>query len=244
VTRATRSMPQPSAASGGWVLYHLIGFDDALIYVGKSNDGLRRLVEHLKDQPWRQEIRDHLQVATFATEAEVLAAEEHAIRTLRPRFNIQCNEGNPDRVDPHTMRHVDGTPYRPDLYPQPFDAAGYVERPRPRTARGVEAVQRRRRAPRLSPRWRRRRNASVGYLTAWLALGAVLWWTSGHLTTVPPQGRLYGAVGLPVGLLVWWARSPRRRRTTVVALGAIAAVVGALWLLAPPLAAGSTMVKP
>lgn len=183
------------ALTRGWYLYRILADDGALLYVGKSNDALRRFVEHLKAQQWAGEICDHIRDRrVFATEAEVLAAERAAIESERPRFNVQWNQGNPGRVDPRTMRFVDGRLYRPDLYHR----GGVVAPP---------AVSLRRPAqPRPAARPVSRRARRVRRFAAGWAVVAVLLFAAAVTYTDfrPEQGAAgAGVVALPV---VWWLR--------------------------------------
>jgi hypothetical protein len=183
--------------------WHCYGFYDALdglLYVGMSSRAPHiRLIENLRDQPWREEYHAHRVLRSgIATEALALTFEAAFIRKLQPRFNIKGNEGNPNRVSPYTMRFVDGPfrgqPYRPDLYPQPFawtppHAGPYIPRQRRARAPGDATTReiRARRARRAydgkvyrASRWPRPGAARVGprvmvaaCVTVWV-LGGVL----------------------------------------------------------------------
>jgi hypothetical protein len=96
----TRANPrvQPPAVKV-WRLYRFYDADGVLLYIGQTGRmPLERLIEHLYEQGWAHEIaRWEVDPRTWATEADVLAAEEAAIRVEKPCYNWQHNEG-PHRV--------------------------------------------------------------------------------------------------------------------------------------------------
>lgn len=70
------------------VLYGWYNSEGDLLYVGISNDGQRRAGEHLADKEWSREpgVTMHV-MAEFYSRSEALAAEEAAIKDLKPRYN-------------------------------------------------------------------------------------------------------------------------------------------------------------
>ena len=78
-----------------WLLYHFDWPDGRVAYIGKTNDGFRRLVEHMdsavKAKLFRTVGMTHRLEASFDTEAEVLDAEREAIRVWKPTENIVHN---------------------------------------------------------------------------------------------------------------------------------------------------------
>jgi hypothetical protein len=222
----------------GWHCYGFFNALDELLYVGMSSrPPYMRLMENLRDQPWRVEYHSHRVLRKdIATEALALACELALIQRLQPRFNIVGNEGNPNRVSPYTMRFVAGTfrgqPYRPDLYPQPFawtpSAAGpYILRQRtPRhhvraASRGVTY-----RASRWSwlPRWRPSTSVRVvACLVVWFALSALaaMVWPRAATPALGPVGRLTGAMTV-VG--IGFTATPERWRSRWLMLAAVLAL--------------------
>lgn len=68
---------------------------DVLLYLGQTGRvPIRRLGEHFEDKQWAGDVRAwEVDDRTYATEAEVLAAEKAAIRAEHPLHNIVHNEG-------------------------------------------------------------------------------------------------------------------------------------------------------
>lgn len=71
-------------------LYRWYGFDGELLYVGITNNLLRRTSQHFDSKAWMHEAATAT-IEHFATRDEALAAEKDAIRRERPRYNIQHN---------------------------------------------------------------------------------------------------------------------------------------------------------
>jgi hypothetical protein len=70
------------------------------LYIGKSNDSLRRLLEHAKTQAWFKYVTGwKIHRERYATERESLDAETRRIRVLRPLANDRDNRDNPCRMD-------------------------------------------------------------------------------------------------------------------------------------------------
>jgi hypothetical protein len=61
-----------------------------LLYVGISLDNLKRQYEHSREAAWRSMIFQII-VEPFATREEALEAEEQAIRTEFPKYNVTHN---------------------------------------------------------------------------------------------------------------------------------------------------------
>lgn len=69
------------------------------LYIGKSNDSLRRLLEHAKKQPWFKHVTGwKIHPERYATERESLQAETGRIRAGLPLGNKAGNEGNRHKV--------------------------------------------------------------------------------------------------------------------------------------------------
>lgn len=81
-------------------LYRFFGADGTLLYVGMTGRiPVKRLMEHVADKPWASEMASwQVDPQTWWSEADVLAAEKHAIVTERPRYNTIHNGRNPHRV--------------------------------------------------------------------------------------------------------------------------------------------------
>jgi hypothetical protein len=77
---------------GPTVLYRHYDSAGALLYVGISNDYVRRCEQHAADKPWWPLV-DHTRSTcqTYPTRALAEAAEVRAIRTESPKFNIAHN---------------------------------------------------------------------------------------------------------------------------------------------------------
>lgn len=169
-----------------WRLYRF--FDDAgeLLYRGKTNEPIRRLLEHLRDQPWADEIATwQRDPRIFYSEAEALAAEKAAIRAERPRYNITHNGGNPNRIDPRTMR-------RPARVPA--------------QRRGRRGTYRRRRSGWVPPLW------LLFALAAWLVLAGWMWHVLGRAAGGPGLPAAMAAVMVGGARWAWPGRRSGRSR--------------------------------
>jgi predicted GIY-YIG superfamily endonuclease len=71
-------------------LYRLRGSVDDLLYVGISNDPLRRWSEHAGDKAWWPQVA-HFSLEWFPSRDQALLAEARAIRAERPLYNIAHN---------------------------------------------------------------------------------------------------------------------------------------------------------
>lgn len=107
------------ARRGAWT-YEVVNDRGELLYLGKSTVPRMRFQQHRADKAWAREARRWRKLRWYPTEERALAAEEYAIRDRYPIMNIEHNEGNPYRVNPHTMRYAAGSRrgflYRPELY--------------------------------------------------------------------------------------------------------------------------------
>ena len=78
------------------VVYRLYSSAGALLYVGVTDRGPRRWVEHARSKPWFGHVA-RFDVARFGTREEAEAAEVFAIRTEHPRYNVVHNAERPRR---------------------------------------------------------------------------------------------------------------------------------------------------
>lgn len=72
-------------------LYRLLDNEARLLYIGISNSPIYRLFQHLEEKPWAPQIAWQ-NVKRFDTREEAEQAEESAIRTEKPLYNIRFNE--------------------------------------------------------------------------------------------------------------------------------------------------------
>ncbi len=184
-------------------LYRIFDDDGALIYVGETDDTLRRWLEHLKKQPWSAEIADvRRDRRVFYSKADVQAAEKAAVEAERPRFNIEYNQRNRDRVDPRTMRFPDGRLYRPDLYHRDGAESQGPSHPSRRGVTGPSSRSRRPAKPKAKPKARSR---SMGHgewrvarvVATWLAVFVLcVWagWDHGSLRDTGVAGLVFASL--------------------------------------------------
>jgi predicted GIY-YIG superfamily endonuclease len=169
--------PSVSAPSGPFWIYRVFNDLGYLIYIGKTNNPRIRFEQHHADKAWCREAARWMidMMESYATDTEVLAAEASAIRTERPLFNVEHNEGNPYRVNPKTMRYVTGSYrgalYRPELY---ADVRAGLWAPRMTVSRRRPAAPVYRRRRRAITRRRSGRPALGVWLVAWLLLAGLL----------------------------------------------------------------------
>lgn len=69
------------------ILYRMFNKSDELLYVGLTNDPKGRTKSHGKQRPWFDEV-DHITVTTYPSREELAYAEQVAIRTEHPRYNV------------------------------------------------------------------------------------------------------------------------------------------------------------
>jgi hypothetical protein len=206
VTQTYHPNPAQPPAVQVWRLYRVWRADGVLLYIGVTGrEPLARLIEHLYEQQWAHEVaRWEVDPRPYYSEADVLAAEEAAIRSEKPIRNWIHNDG------PHRQWQPKVGSYR---HPGRRQTA-----PRPAST------------PRLSPRWRRRRNWAIGLTSGWLALTLLLWWVDAAWTAVGVPGRTYPIGGVLLAALVPALRL-RRRRDRKAAVAVVTVACAALWLI-------------
>ncbi len=74
------------------VLYRLYDADDGLLYVGITNQWVRRESEHSRDKAWWSEVH-RISHEVYPDRPTAMAAEKAAIRSERPVFNRARYEG-------------------------------------------------------------------------------------------------------------------------------------------------------
>ena len=90
IERAERNPePTPPKLKGRW-LYRLWSASDELLYVGITDRGHLREREHARAKPWWPEVH-HATYEPVTTRAELRFREVEAIRSGRPKYNIQHN---------------------------------------------------------------------------------------------------------------------------------------------------------
>lgn len=72
---------------GVHILYRFFAADNTLLYVGITNDPLSRFGGHCRDKSWFRQIA-HSTMEHFESRQELEAAEIHAIKTEKPKYNI------------------------------------------------------------------------------------------------------------------------------------------------------------
>lgn len=83
-------------------VYQYYSSSGALLYVGVTDRGVRRLHEHAESKPWWP-LTTGSTIEHFETRDEALAREKYLIQTYRPPFNHQHN---PERNKPLEERSV------------------------------------------------------------------------------------------------------------------------------------------
>lgn len=71
-------------------LYRYFDTDGRLLYIGVSASAIRRLLEHASGKAWAAMV-SKVDVQTYPTRQDALAAEEAAIKSEKPQFNIVHN---------------------------------------------------------------------------------------------------------------------------------------------------------
>lgn len=69
-------------------VYRLYGCDGSLLYVGVTNDPLRRWKQHAATKDWWPEV-DLIVLVPFGSAATARHVERQAIRDERPTYNVQ-----------------------------------------------------------------------------------------------------------------------------------------------------------
>lgn len=77
----------PTPAMTGHCLYRFWDADGQLLYVGETNDPMRRWREHQQTKPWFCEVVTFTR-ESFPTRETAKAAEADAIKTENPKYNI------------------------------------------------------------------------------------------------------------------------------------------------------------
>ena len=85
--------PRPRAVSSGkHMVYQLFDAVGTLLYIGITDRGPLRLVEHYRKKPWFGDVAE-VQFERYETRAESEAREARLIRDRAPLYNIQHNLG-------------------------------------------------------------------------------------------------------------------------------------------------------
>lgn len=74
-------------------LYRCYDNQDQLLYLGVSLSAFRRFIQHKTRSKWAKDVVKHIYIEYFDSRDLALAAEEEAIKTEYPKFNIQHNHG-------------------------------------------------------------------------------------------------------------------------------------------------------
>jgi hypothetical protein len=146
-------------------------------YIGETGRmPFTRFMEHLYDQPWGDTIVGHPEVdpRVFSGKAEVLAAEEEAVKAERPLYNIEWQKGAPHQIPQWTAREQREARDRAKGLRSP-DWAVKGTAPQPRQTPATRPTPPRpARTSRLTPKWRRRLLKTAAFpvatLVLWLAL--------------------------------------------------------------------------
>lgn len=192
-------------------------------YVGQSRQTVwQREQQHRDSQPFSDIIVGGSWTIEegYWTDAELDAREQWYIRNgavlvpgqkpQRPKYNIDCNRGNPDRILPW-----DAVAHRQAREPgwQPPVKGAYVPRQRRPGLAPVAVVVRRRR---LRIRWTRRRVQAAVLAAVWLVLFAGFWragWDVWSGWDGPRNAAVGASVVMGCAAVLWaWAGKPKRRR--------------------------------
>lgn len=197
---------------------------------GGSADGEPVPGEDLEEQPWWDVTVGGIQLVEQGvwTDDELAERERYWIRQIKPRYNYIDNCANKQRIPkPVAREHRDCRDRAKGLAPrqwQPFS-----------TQRGTAAIpvkalwRSARKLPRLSPRWRRRRNWALGIAGLWLALTLCLWLLDAGWLHAGLAGRTYPIAA--AGLAAMPPVSRLRRRHVKPAVVAVVVACAALWLV-------------
>lgn len=184
-----------------WRLYR---FDTSLrcrsghehrLYIGISNEPLRRVLEHAKDKPWFRHVTGWtVDERVFYSESDAREAERAAIHAELPLANTVHNLGNPCRMV--------------------FDAQPQVPR---KVARRASVARAAVAAPRWTPAVKRAAGShAVRVAAVWLVLAGLLWWAANRAALSAVAGPQYAAAAATGMLLALWAFVERRSRKTKV----------------------------
>lgn len=85
---------RPRSSSGGKIVYRFFDADGVLLYVGCSTNLAARMVAHSNQKDWWS-IVAKAEFQHFADSLEGYRAEQEAIRTERPLYNVQGQAPTP-----------------------------------------------------------------------------------------------------------------------------------------------------
>lgn len=114
-------------------LYRFWGHNNELLYVGISSDIGRRIHQHAKGKAWFEDV-DHITTGHFPDRETVLAAEQYAIKTEKPHWNVVHNTRPASQPTP-AQRPTSAA--RPKLLPEGVVVALALSRGRYRTPVGI-----------------------------------------------------------------------------------------------------------
>jgi hypothetical protein len=210
---------RPAATGqGGWYLYRFFTRQPCAIagctvrhplYIGKSNDPLRRWLEHAPKQPWwSAQCGYEIDERVWPSDRAVRAAETQAIQAELPLANVDGNEHNPHRLD----------------FGQAVPRLARTRTPRP--ARSAVAPARGRRDG-LS----RGRRHAVAVLFTWGVLSTLLWLVGLRLGLHGSAAASDAGVGAASLLLAAWGYTRPRRQRFWALLANASALAGGTYLL-------------
>ncbi|MBI2698647.1 MAG: GIY-YIG nuclease family protein [Mycobacterium sp.] len=78
-------------------LYRIFDADDALLYVGITNNPYGRAMDHVRLRPWARRI-SYITFEHYDDRNELNAAEREAIAAEGPEFNVTYTRGNSGHV--------------------------------------------------------------------------------------------------------------------------------------------------
>ncbi|GAA2637004.1 hypothetical protein GCM10010399_82700 [Dactylosporangium fulvum] len=192
-------------------------------YVGQTRQQLlSRERQHRDERPFSDLIVGDAFVIEQGmwTDAELDERELFHIQRIGPRMNHDGNLDNPARIpiwrqrqDRDARDRAKGLPVRRWPAPRPGSAPASTVR-----------------RPKLSLRWRRRRNWAAGLTAGWLAATVLLWWADASIAAVDAAGRTYPIVAAALTALVPALRL-RRRRDRRLAVLLVTVACGALLLV-------------
>lgn len=222
-------MTVAAAAQRDCALYRIYVLDPhtnyttvTLGYIGETaREPFVRLMEHLfgaRGEPgksWADTIVGwEVDLRVFGSKAEVLAAEEAAVRAEQPLYNVEYNGDNPRRVPPweqveqrraRDAAAADGGSGR-RAASRPV-ANGRRSRRAPRASRPVARPVRQAATAATVRRWSAKK---VGLAVVWLVLSAALCWTVVDRVGVRDGAGLGAAGATAVFVAAWSARRSRR----------------------------------
>jgi predicted GIY-YIG superfamily endonuclease len=79
------------------LVYRYYAHDDTLLYIGVTNAGLRRAIQHMHDKSWFPQVV-HSTFEHFTNRSSAEAREKEAIRAEHPLYNVVYNV---PPVNPH-----------------------------------------------------------------------------------------------------------------------------------------------